>query len=236
MSTEVRLTLCKVRILDAPGLADTRGIHQDELHKKSIATEIQSHIDSVNAILILVNGAVPRITVGMDYALSALSAIFPKTLVNNIAFLFSNVPTSLSFNFCKDAIPEALKDAPQFLIDNPISLQKKYLELVGGLGRRKAKEMQKAVKSAERNALETLVGLFDWLDGLEPQPTTEIISLYEKSQAIESKITNTLAQVDQTADKIAEIKRLLEEFKNKSTVSFHLPGLWSLNLMLIGRI
>jgi len=235
VNTRSTADLCKVRILDTPGLADTRGIYQDEHHKKSIVTEIQSHIDSVNAVLILANGAVPRITVGMDYALSALSAIFPKTLINNTAFLFSNVPTSLSFNFCKGAIPEALKGAPKFLIDNPVSLQKKYLELIGGMSRRKAKEMQKAVKSAEQNALETLVRLFDWLDGLEPQPTTEIISLYEKSQAIEAKITNTLAQMDQTAAKIAEIKKLVKEFKKKSTVSFHLPSLWSLNLMLIGR-
>jgi hypothetical protein len=216
-------------------LADTRGIYQDELHKKSIATEIQNRIDSVSAVLIVANGAVPRITVGMDYALSALFAIFPKTLVNNIAFLFSNVTTSLSFNFCKDAIPEILKDAPHFLIDNPISLQRKYLELKGGMNRRKAKEMQKAVKGAEENSLEMLVDLFDWLDGLEPQATTEIIALFEKSQAIESKITNTLAQMDQTAAKMGEIKDLLKEFKEKSTVSFHLPSLWNLNLMLIGR-
>jgi hypothetical protein len=133
------VTFCKVRILDAPGLADTRGIDQDELHKKSITTEIQNHIASVSAVLILANGAVPRITVGMDYALSALSALFPKSLANNIAFLFSNVSTPLSFNFPKDAIPEALKNAPQFLIDNPIALQKKYLELKGGMSKRKVR-------------------------------------------------------------------------------------------------
>jgi hypothetical protein len=216
-------------------LADTRGIHQDELHKKSITNEIQQHIASVSAVLIFANGAVPRITVGMDYALSALSTIFPKTLANNIAFLFSNVSTPLSFNFSKDAIPEVLKDAPQFLIDNPIALQKKYLELKGSISKRKAKEMQKAVKRAEENALEMLVDLFDWLDGLEPQPTTEIITLYEKSQAIESMITNTLAQMDQTAAKMAEIQVLLNEFKEKSAVSFHLPSFWPSNRMLMGR-
>ena len=229
------MTFYQVRILDAPGLADTRGIHQDELHKKSIATEIQNHIASVSAVLILANGAVPRITVGMDYALAALSAIFPKTLVNNIGFLFSNVSTPLSFNFSKDAIPEVLKDAPHFLIDNPVSLQKKYLELKSGISKRKAKEMQKAVKNAEQNALEMLVDLFDWLDGLEPQPTTEIIALYEKAQGIESKITNTLAQIDQAAAKMAEIRELLKEIKKKSAVSLHLPSLRSLNLILIGR-
>jgi len=201
-------------------LADTRGINQDKLHKESIATEIQEHIAFVSAVLILANGAVPRITVGMDYALSALSAIFPKTLAKNIAFLFSNVSTQLSFNFSNDAIPEALKDAPHFLIDNPIALQKKYLSLKSRTGRKKLKEMQKSVKCAEQKALEMLVELFDWLDGLEPQPTKEIIDLYEKSQVIESKITNTLAQMDQTVAKMTEIKELLKEFEEKSVVSF----------------
>ncbi len=219
------MTSCKVRILDAPGLADTRGIDQDELHKKSIAAEIMTHIASVNAVLIVANGAVPRITVGMDYGLAALSAIFPRTLVNNIAFLFSNVSTPLSFNFSKDAIPKVLKNAPHFLIDNPVSLQKKYLELKGGMNKRRVKEMQKAVKNAEENALEMLVDLFDWLDGLEPQSTWEMIALYEKSQAIESRITNTLAQMDQTAAKMAEIKELMNELTKKSAVSFHFLSL-----------
>ena len=229
------MTSCKVRILNAPGLADIRGIDQDELHKKSIAAEILAHIISVNAVLIVANGAVPRLTVGMDYGLAALSAIFPKTLVNNIAFLFSNVSTPLSFNFSKDTIPEDLKIAPHFLIDNPVSLQKKYLELKDGMSKRKLREMQKAVKNAEENALEMLVDLSDWLDGLEPQSTWGMIALYEKYQAIESKITNALAQMDQTAAKMAEIKELMEESTKKSAVSFHLPSLRSSDLMLIGR-
>jgi len=101
----------KVRILDAPGFADTRGIHQDELHKKSIATQIQKHIVSVNAILILANGAIPRITASTDYAIAVLSALFPRALVKNIAFLFSNASTHLSLNFSQDAIPRILKDS-----------------------------------------------------------------------------------------------------------------------------
>jgi hypothetical protein len=82
------------------------------------------------------------------------------------------------------------------------------------------KELQHAVKSAEEKALEMLVELFDWLDGLEPQPTTEIVALYEKSHAIESKITNTLAQMDQASVKMAEINKLMEEIQRKSAVSF----------------
>ena len=201
-------------------MADTRGIHQDELHKKSIATEIQQHIDSVNAIIIFANGAVPRITIGMDYALSSLSALFPKTLAKNIAFLFSNSPTYLSLNFSQDAIPEILKAAPQFLLDNPVALQRKFLEFKDDSNKKKIrKEMRREVMSAERKGLEVLVDLFDWLDGLEPQPTTEIVALYEKSHAIESKIVNTLAQLDQASARMAEINKLMEELERKSAVS-----------------
>lgn len=218
----------KVRILDTPGLADTRGIYQDELHKKSIATQIGEHITSVSAVLILVNGTVPRITVGTNYALYALSALFPKTLVNNIAFLFSNTPTLLALNVSNDAIPSALTGAPRFLLDNPIALKRKCLEVedIWDNNEKKKKEMERLVHSAERRALKTLVALFDWLDNLEPQPTTEIVTLYERSQAIEVKITNTLAQVRQASDKRAEIDKLMRKYQRKPTVRF-LPSLHS---------
>jgi len=206
-------------------LADTRGIHQDALHKQSLATEIQNHIDSVNTVLILVNGSVPRISVSMDYVLSTLPTIFPKTLTDNIAFLFSNVPTAVSLNVPDDAIPEVLTYAPRFSIDNPIALQKNYLQQKGRVNKSREKKIRESVKYAEQRALEMLVELFDWLDGLEPQPTTEIIALYEKSQDIERKITDTLAQMSQAATKIAEIKNLKEDLKKKSAVSFDLPSL-----------
>src|SRR5258706_11393603 len=200
------MTFAQVRILDAPGLADTRGIDQDALHKKSIATEIQNNLGYVSAVVILANGSIPRISVSMDYALTTLSALFPKSLANNIAFLFSNVPTPASLNFPQNAIPEVLKHAPKFLIDNPIAHQKKYLEQKGRMDRRIVKKLKETVKLAEENALEMLVELFDWLKGLEPQPTTEIISIHKKSEVIESKITSTLAQMDQAATKMVEIK------------------------------
>ena len=43
-------------------------------------------------------------------------------------------------------------------------------------------ELLRAVKAGEQSALEMLVDLFDWLDGLEPQPTREIFPLYEEPQ------------------------------------------------------
>ena len=173
-------------------MADTRGIDQDALHKKSIAAEIENHLGYVHAVLILANGSDARNSASLDYALSVLPALFPKSLANNIAFLFSNVPTLAALNFPHDAIPEALKGAHKFLIDNPVALQKNYLKQKGHVDWRTENKIKKAVECAEENALEMLVELFAWLDGLEPQPTTEIIAISKKYEDIESKITSIL--------------------------------------------
>jgi hypothetical protein len=46
----------------------------------------------------------------------------------------------------------------------------------------------------KQRALEMLVELFNWLDGLEPQPTTEITSLYGIYQDIEVRTIGILDQ------------------------------------------
>ena len=58
--------------------------------------------------------------------------------------------------------------------------------------------MHKAVKAGEQNAMQMLVKLFDWLDGLEPQGTAEIIA---RSQKREVKTTNTPSPVNQGVPK-----------------------------------
>ena len=74
-------------------MADGKGIQQDGFHKSSIATQIEEYIDSIIGVLFLTNGAVPYVTVGIDYALSTLSATFPKSLARNTAFM-SRTPSN----------------------------------------------------------------------------------------------------------------------------------------------
>ena len=213
-------------------MVDTRDIEQDELHKNHITTKIKEYIDSINAVFILANGTIPRIKVGTDYALSTLSSIFSKSLAGNIAFVFTNVPSPLSWHFPRETIPDVLKHAPRFLLDNPIALYKRSLGFKGGAKGNKV--MHKMVQEGEQKALEMLVELFDWLDGLEPQPTKEIVYLYYLSQTIEATMTKTLAQMDQVAAKKVEVDKLMVALKDNTYVSLSPYSYLGLNLMPIG--
>ena len=54
--------------------------------------------------------------------------------------------------------------------------------------------MRGEVKAAEQGALENLVNLFDWLDGLEPQPTSEVVTHYEESRSIVANVISPLVK------------------------------------------
>ncbi len=210
-------------------MAGTRDIEQDELHKKSIITNIEQHVDSIDAVLILTDGIVSRITVEVDYTFAVLSAMFPKTLVSNIAFMFTNVRDPRSWRFSQEMLPEALKNAPQFLLDNPLALQNRFKNDPNKKG---------MVKACEQRALEMLVTLFDWLDGLKPQPAAEIVSLYEKYENIEAKTITALAQADQAVAMKAEIdKRIVRLMKNSavSLFTFLAPGTRVSSLSNVGH-
>jgi len=201
-------------------LTDTRGVRQDEIHKKSIVTEIQKHMDFISAVLILANGTVRRISVGLDSALSTLAAILPKTLGNHIAFMFTNVTSWLSCNFPWDTVPEVFKDAPQFLLDNPVAVQKKYLQFADLYPEEGTRAMRNDVEAGEQRALEMLVEFFDWLDGREQLPTTDIVYFHGIPQKIEALIPKILAQMDQAVAMKAEIEKLMIALKKSSAASF----------------
>jgi len=173
---------------------------QDETNKKSFIRFIEEHVNFVSAVLLVdLVDLVSQNTFKADYTWSNLTTIFPKTLVNNIAFLFINVQSSLFPDRFQNSIPGALKSSPVFLLDNPIVQQWRF-------------------KDREQGALEMFVEFFNWMDGLEPQPATEITSLYEVYQNIEVKTTSILYQ----RAREVEIDRLTVALKRYSAVSLSL--------------
>ncbi|KAK2467588.1 hypothetical protein APHAL10511_000443 [Amanita phalloides] len=201
----------KFRILDTPGLADTRGIAQDEVHKAGIAQTLSENIAFVNAVLIFTNGTVERLGAATDYALTALSAMFPRTLADNIGIVFTNVSDRLSWNFDQTSLPDCLRryENNQFLLDNPVAKWKKVIATRNQKKTKKrALEEQSVLSEGHTKALRELALLFDWLDTLAPLPTNDITSLYEQSQDIERNIANALSRVMQLEGRTTELTEI----------------------------
>ena len=60
---------------------------------------------------------------------------------------------------------------------------------------------------------------FDWLDSREVQPTKDILLLYEQSQAIEKKIRNALAQMQQANIKRNDLEKITRDIDKADIVS-----------------
>lgn len=219
-----------LRILDTPGLADTRGTERDDMHKRQIAESIKKTIVSVNAVLVMTNGTNPRLGISTSYALTTLSSIFPRTLADNIGVLCTNVSSALSRNFDMNSLPPSLRSAEDFMIDNPTSLEsnlrKRALSNMPPRARAKA---LKEVAKAHDAALESFALILDWIDERQPQPTNDILSLNEQSMKIEQKLLNTQSQMMQTLRKQEELARFKEELDRVDMVS-----LSAFPLMLLG--
>ena len=194
-------------------MPDTRGIEQDENHKESIVRYIEQYVDVVNAVLILSHGTNARYNNDADYTFSALSAFFPKTFVRNIAIIDTQDQSWFTVNYPQGMVSEALKNAPMFPFDGATLFW---------LGPNLPPHL-------EEGAFKMLVELFDWLDSLEPCPATEIVTLHQKYQNIESMTTKIL---DHRAVE-AELNKFIITFRVHSAVSLS-PCTWRSRLMLVG--
>jgi len=121
-SSEFVYPLQEARILNTPRWANTHGTLQDKLHKKSIATQIERHIDCVTAVLILADGMLLSV-LSMHSPSVPLSSPNPLPATLPSCSPMSGVPsirTSLSI------LSQISKEAPQFILNNSIPFQEKF--------------------------------------------------------------------------------------------------------------
>jgi hypothetical protein len=209
----------QLRILDTPGLCDTRGLEQDKEHKRSIAETIRDQVQTLDAVIIMANGTVERVGPGVEYALHTLAAMFPRSISDNIGFMFTNVPDALSFNFQPDTLPKEIRNAEVWTIQNPVAQHSKYEEAkTHGHTPVNLEKMAKLLQNSYVTTMETLNEFFSWLDKRKSQPTNAIVDLYDMTTNIEAAITNVLAQIDQRERQRMDLKRLQNEIDRNKQV------------------
>jgi hypothetical protein len=99
------------------------------------------------------------------------------------------------------------------LLENPITMRKKYLAVAEQNDRELLEELEQAVNQGHQTALKALAHTFNWLDTLQPEPTTGIILLDDQSKKIESDTSTILARMSQVAKKSGELQRLMSSLE-----------------------
>ncbi|KAF9459251.1 hypothetical protein BDZ94DRAFT_1051622 [Collybia nuda] len=210
----------KLRIIDTPGLADTRGIEQDERHKANIVNTIKSSTVAVDAVLILANGTAPRLGAATDYALSTLTSILPVTLAKNIGFLFTNTSSPLNWNFDEDSLPEFFSNSPSFFLNNPVAMQAKYLEEKKRaeenkkVNQRRLNTFKSLVEEGHRKASGEVAKILSWLDTLLPRPIIDIVLFHNQLQTIEMRVSDilmTMQEMETVRHKLRDVEKIVED-------------------------
>ncbi|KAJ4490234.1 hypothetical protein J3R30DRAFT_49993 [Lentinula aciculospora] len=210
-----------VNILDTPGLADARGTDKDNEHKEAIAHSIRDNFNAVDAIVILTNGTVTRLSADTAYALETISSMFPKSMVDNITFVFTAVPHPMSFCFDTASLPQELRNVPMLSIDNPYVQWFKYQKMLAQevpADEEVFEDMNDHVHRGYNRALKTLSRLFQYLDKCKIQPTHNISELYTVSTAIEALISDVARSLGSMEEKRTSLKHLQAELQEQAHV------------------
>jgi len=209
-----------IRLFDTPGLADNRGMEYDEEHKARIARVIGDTIPAIDGILIVANGTTERLQAATDYAITTLASMFPRSIADNIAILFTMVSHPMSCNFQLESLPQSLRNSEQYTVDNPISLMKRYKELEQQPHYRhlQAPRLLKVINDAHNSAVDTLADFFDWLDKRTVQRTAAIVELHDTVCTIERNIHNVLVRMNMISIKKRDIEGIVSELSSSTQV------------------
>ncbi|KAF9492712.1 hypothetical protein BDN71DRAFT_1396317 [Pleurotus eryngii] len=184
----------QVRILDTPGLADTRGYEWDSKHKASIAEAIRQETETIDSVIILANGTQERLGIATQYALTVIAAMFPHSIMDNIAFVFTMVSNPFQFNFQRSALQPELRNAKIWAIENPLAQWIKFSDY-GTSDECLVQDMRDTLSTSYKKALRAMNDFFQWHDTRTTQPVHAINDLYTMTTGIEASIANVLARI-----------------------------------------
>jgi hypothetical protein len=210
----------EIQILDTPGLADTRGIQQDEQHKAKINKAIQEFVITIDAVLIMANGTTELIPAATNYTLSTLTSLLPYSIVDNIAFIFTHCD-SFTRNLDMAGLPETLRKSKHWTLENPLAYHKNYQRAVkAGYSESILKEGRERLETIYKKTVMTLNDWLRWVDARCPRPTHEINCLYQTMIDIEKQIQAAISLVTRLGERQRELQIVQRGLEDHRKVRF----------------
>ena len=101
----IELNSLKIGVIDTPGFGDSRGMDEDRKHAQRIIAALKE-VEHINCICLVINGRLSRMTGTLRYILAEITAILPKTVLDNVVVVFTNTANVLDLNFDLESLSE----------------------------------------------------------------------------------------------------------------------------------
>lgn len=210
-------------LIDTPGFGDTRGPNKDTAHVSKIQRAIEA-CESINCIVLVINGAVARMTPQLRYVLAQVTALMPQSIIDQIIVVLTNVPDPLDANFEIDQLTQFFgKPIPPkhvLMINNPYAKLTKLL---------KADEMRqnaalKRVKNEFKETYEEIGTVFQQIAGFAAIGTNKFTENFKVRQDIEMSTTKLQTELEAIAQKKCRLEQLQKEVAQSESALASMSG------------
>jgi len=219
-----------VRIIDTPGIGDTRGIDHDRINFQNIMTHL-SNLDEINGICILLKPNNARLTVMFKFCIKELLTHLHRDACKNIVFCFTNARGT--FYKPGDTLP-ALRELIENSTDIDLPLCRKTIYCIDNESVRFLAALKQGVKfdedekknyatSWEMSVKET-ERLIDYIKSLPPHKVKNTLSLNDARRLIvalsrplaeiTSTIQNNIGVVEQRRQEVEESIKHKQDLTN----------------------
>ena len=221
-----------VRIIDTPGIGDTRGIDQDRINLQNIMTHL-SNLDEINGICVLLKPNNARLTVMFSFCIKELLTHLHRNACKNIVFCFTNARGT--FYKPGDTLP-ALRQLLATNTDIDLRLCKETIYCIDNESVRFLAALKQGIKFDEEEKKNYAISweasvketnrLIEYISSLPPHKIKNTLSLNDARRLIVA-LSRPLAEITSTIQNniaVVEQRRreVLESTKHKDDLSNNL--------------
>ncbi|KAH7401648.1 hypothetical protein BKA66DRAFT_451131 [Pyrenochaeta sp. MPI-SDFR-AT-0127] len=200
-----------VRLIDTPGIGDTRGASQDKKNMADILSVLRTY-NNLHGILILLKPNEQRLGIMFRFCIQELLTHLHRDAARNIAFGFTNTRgTSYTPGDTFDPLQEllrqyddvdiALRQRNVYCFDSEsfryLAAQKQYNKSLGHLEETRS-SWEYSVTESQR--------LLDHFQIIQPHEVTSTVNLYETRHRI-TQMTDPMAQIAETMEHTLAVNR-----------------------------
>jgi len=217
-----------IRIIDTPGIGDTRGVDRDRINFQNIMTHL-SNLDEINGICVLLKPNNARLTVTFSFCIKELLTHLHRDAGKNIVFCFTNARGT--FYKPGDTLP-ALRQLLSKNSDLKLCRETIYCfdnESVRFLAALKQgmpfdEEQKKIYEASWKTSVNETNRLIEYISSLPPHKVKNMLSLNDARRLIvtlsrpiaeiTSTIQNNIGVVEQRTHEVLESTKHKEDLAN----------------------